>query len=470
MDAEPAAASANPLSFKEGLLWFALAAGSFHLAYAFTPLAFLIALFLFSVLQLARAPGKRLAFYPGLAVGMFCYGPKLLFFWTVFGPSAVALWLVLAFWIGLFVLLIHLCREQFGARWAAIAAPFVWMGLEYFRSELYYLRFSWLNAGYAFAWSPALPALKWLGMYGVGFVLMALTAGVARLADRPRIIAGAALLGVLGFATYTGSTLRSEYSPHNKLRVAGMQFEFLGELEVVEALKKLHATHPEAQLLVLSEYTFDGPAPDRVRAWCRTNKIYLAVGGKDESSDGSFRNTVFVVGPTGDVVFQQAKSVPIQFFKDGLPAESQRVWDSPWGRLGICICYDLSYTRVVDELVRQGAQALIVPTMDVAEWGEAQHVLHSRVAPVRAAEHGLQIFRLASSGISQWTDERGRVRASAPFPGEGSMLAAELRLMDKGSRPLDRALAPAATALTALLAAWLLALAAKKKFSRPAKS
>ena len=152
---------------------------------------------------------------------------------------------------------------------------------------------------------------------------------------------------------------------------------------------------------------------------------------------------------------------------DGLPAPGQRVWDSPWGRLGICICYDLSYTRVVDELVRQGAQALIVPTMDVADWGEAQHRLHSRVAPVRAAEHGLPIIRLASSGISQWVDERGVVRASAPFPGEESMLAAELRLVEKGSCPIDRVLAPAATALTALVAAWMAALAAKKQFLRP---
>ena len=58
------------------------------------------------------------------------------------------------------------------------------------------------------------------------------------------------------------------------------------------------------------------------------------------------------------------------------------------------------------------------------------------------------------------------VRASAPFPGEGSMLAAELRLVDKGSRPPDRMLAPVCTALTALLAAGMALLAAKKKFSR----
>ena len=99
----------------------------------------------------------------------------------------------------------------------------------------------------------------------------------------------------------------------------------------------------------------------------------------------------------------QERAHPV--FKDGLPAPEQKVWDSPWGKIGICICYDLSYTRVTDALVRQGAQMLIVPTMDVETWGQHQHELHARIAPVRAAEYGILIFRVASSGISQGSRE-----------------------------------------------------------------
>ena len=46
----------------------------------------------------------------------------------------------------------------------------------------------------------------------------------------------------------------------------------------------------------------------------------------------------------------------VSFMIDGKPAESQAIWESPWGKIGICICYDLSYTRVTDELVRQGME------------------------------------------------------------------------------------------------------------------
>ena len=181
---------------------------------------------------------------------------------------------------------------------------------------------------------------------------------------------------------------------------------------------------------------------------------YLIVGGKDPAPGGNFYNTAYVVGPGGDIVFRQVKAVPIQFFKDGLPAPDQKLWDSPWGKIGICVCYDLSYTRVTDRLVKLGAEALIVPTMDVEDWGQAQHELHARIAPVRATEYGLPIFRLASSGISQFVDRAGQVTATAPCPGDGAMLAGTLEMRGAGRRPLDRWLAPFATAVTAWLIVW----------------
>ena len=148
--------------------------------------------------------------------------------------------------------------------------------------------------------------------------------------------------------------------------------------------------------------------------------------------------------------------MPIQFFKDGEPAREQRVWDSPWGKLGIAICYDVSYRRVMDELIRQGAQALLIPTMDVEQWGEHQHRLNARMARLRAAEYGVPIFRVASSGISQLIEADGREAATASFPGPGEMIAGELHVLrGRGSIPMDRWLAPLCTFVTALVMLWL---------------
>jgi apolipoprotein N-acyltransferase len=206
---------------------------------------------------------------------------------------------------------------------------------------------------------------------------------------------------------------------------------------------------------MLSEYTFQEPVPKSVRDWCASNQVYLVVGGKEPLGDTNFYNMAYVIGTNGTIVHQQVKSVPIQFFKDGLPAPERRVWDSPWGKLGVLTCYDLSYTRVVDDIVRQGAIALLNPTMDVADWGGQQHALHSLVAPIRAAEYGIPIFRIASSGVSQIVSAAGRVLAKAPYPGEGEIIAGALPLNAHPRLPLDRWLAPACVGITgiALIAA-----------------
>jgi apolipoprotein N-acyltransferase len=423
------------------LKWLAIGAACFHLAYEFVLCAPLIIGFLYAMFRFAHVPQRRDAMILGWIVGLLIYGPQLAFFWTIFDRAAVALWLVLGTWLSLYLMLQRFALIHLDAPWAGLAAPLLWTGLEYFRSELYYLRFSWLNIGYVFAPFPNTALLRYAGMYGVGFLLMLLAASLPRwrLRRATFISCGVALAALAAVASVAARNGDARHSP--EIKVAGVQLEFPADEEIRGALDGLHRKHPDAELLVLSEYTFDGPIPAWIKQWCADHARYLIVGAKDyiDAGEKQFRNTAFVIGPQGHVVFQQVKAVPIQFFRDGLPAATQQVWNSPWGKLGICVCYDLSYSRVTDELIRLGAQAIIVPTMDVQDWGERQHRLHARVAPVRAAEYRVPIFRLCSSGISQAVRADGAVLATAPFPGQGEILAATLRLAEKsGRRPWDR--------------------------------
>lgn len=445
---------------------------AFHIAYAIPPLAFcLMLVYAWSLCELTAAKTDQRAFYTGLGMGLCVFVPQLLFFWTLFKAVAIPLWVVLAVFHGLFVLLGKFARDKFGLRGAALLFPFLWLGLEYFRSELYYLKFSWINIGYAFA-DVFGPVLRFGGVYGAGFLCFAAGAFLAFM--RPKLNRATFLIAVLvaillpgGFVeSLRGGKILPPGTP-GTVYISGIQTEFPVELEVPELLDKLLKAHPASKIVVLSEYTFDGDIPKRVRDWCRNNGRWLVAGGRHRLEGKTYRNTVFVVNPSGKTEFEQAKSIPIQFFDDGLPAAEQHLWESPWGKIGICICYDLSYTRVVDRLIQMGAQALIVPTMDVVEWGEGQHALHARVAPVRAAEYGVPIFRLASSGISQLVDARGRVQQSAPFPGPEAMLGGQLVMAKSPHRPLDRFLAWPAVALTAALLLYYLITRFKPK---PAKS
>lgn len=451
-------------AFRTALLWTAVAAASFHIAHCVPFAGFAIVGFFIGLLNLTRLNNARHGFRWGIALGWLVYVPHLAFFWQVFVPDETAgsgriigavgvfaLWMVLPIWLGLFLCLATWLRRWTRETWWGWLIPMTWVGIEYFRSELYPLKFSWLSAGYAFTDTPGFILY---GMYGMALWLFVLTAAIVGVWKHSRSTAIAMLTAAVGFVVVGGAVqLNSNNSPAGgQVQVGGIQLEFAPTYEIVNRLDQLIADHPGTELCVLSEYAFTGPVPQRIRDWCRDNERYLIAGGKDPLGTTNFYNTAFVVGPDGEVVFKQVKSVPIQFFADGLPAPTQQVWQSPWGRIGLCICYDLGYTRVTDELVRLGAQAIIAPTMDVEHWGRYQHWLHSRVAPVRAAEYGIPIFRLTSSGISQHVLASGDVPSSLPYPDQGKMLTAQLELASDGRRPLDRWIAPLCVGVTAVIA------------------
>lgn len=240
------------------------------------------------------------------------------------------------------------------------------------------------------------------------------------------------------------------------MRVVGIQEEMPAASDVPQALDKALAASPYADVVLMSEYTFHSPVPDAVKKWCADHKKYLVVGATDDLPNGKFYDIACVVGPRGDVVFKQAKSVPVQFFNDGLPAMEQKLWHSPWGNIGLGVCYDCSYRRVTDELVRQGAQALIFPTLDGTEWGAYEHQLHARVGPMRGAEFGIAVVRIAGSGISQIVGRDGSVSAQAGFPGQGSTFVGAIGLGAPGRLPLDHWLAPVCTGIAGATLIFLL--------------
>jgi len=451
--------SAEPLGWKPSLFWLAFAVACFHAAYTsvqYPAAGLLIFGYAYGLVRLTDLSNVRRAFYFGLATGYLCYAPQLFFFWHIFSVAAVVLWLVLAFWVGLFTALVCGCTRRWGKVKTAWLIPIIWTGLEYFRSELYYLKFSWVNVGYLSTIGSGL-----IGMYGVGFIAILIATLIChrRLLSRKAIDAIIILIIVLIlWAMLLPATAYTKHKRIPPLSLVGIQLEFPPGGILPQILNQALAKNTNAQIFVLSEYTLDGPPPLALTNWCRDHARYLVVGGKDPVRTNDYYNTAFVIGTNGQIVFQQAKCVPIQFFHDGLPAPSQQVWNSPWGKIGLCVCYDLSYTRVTDELIRQGAQLIICPTMDVESWGRHQHELHARVAPVRAAEYGVPIFRVASSGISQAVTGGGQVIAQTKAFGNGEIFAAPLLLPRAGSLPLDRSLAPLCAGATGLLLAGLLLL------------
>ncbi len=451
--------SAGATGWKKSFLCLAVAVICFNLAYAsikFPAAGFLIVGYAYFLVQLVHQPTVRRAFYFGLAAGFGCAAGQAYFFCKIFSAAAIVLWLVFAFWIGLFTAICCGGILRWGKSRAVWLIPFVWTGTEYFRSELYYLKFSWLNVGYAFSYVPHFPFYAF-GMYGAGFLVFSLATLLVfiNVIKRTRVISLGIILILLVIAAWLIPSTEPQRS-ENSLQLVGVQMEFPPENVIPKILNQAAAKYTNAPIFVMSEYTLEGGVPDSLKDWCREHSRYLVIGGKDIVTNDVYYDTAFVVGTNGQVIFKQAKCVPIQLFKDGLRATGQKLWDSPWGKIGICICYDLSYTRVTDELVRQGAQMFIIPTMDVEGWGMHEHELHSRVAPTRAAEYDIPIFRVASSGISQAVTRGGKMIAHLPVPDNGAIFSAQLELPMRASLPLDRYFAPVCVAVTGTVTAILL--------------
>lgn len=418
--------------------------------------AWLVVLSLVFLLRLRRATTVRRAFYGGLLVSFGVFGPQLLFFFRIFGGFAVVLWLMLAIWIAAFVALGKAVEQRFGRGWGLVAAPLLWMGLEFTRCEVWPLKFTWLTPGFVLPAEQFAGAFHWLGVYGVGALLVCAAAWVA---DTSRGPVKWVLPAVLPFALMA--------LPHAKpaesgtaLAVAGVQQEFPTPEDVIRNLDKALQQAPHALLYVLSEYTYMEAPPPELLDWCRRNARHVLVGGRDviwgEHMDTEAYNTAYVIGPDGLVHHKQAKSVPIQFMNDGLPAKSRHVWEGPLGKIGIAICYDMNYVRVMDELIQKEATFLVIPAMDVMSWGERAHRLSAQLAAVRAAEYGVPLFRLASSGYSRLATPDGKVAVELGVPGQGEVIHGSVHLSAKGRRPLDRWLAWPCVVLTGGLALFLI--------------
>jgi len=448
----------NFLTLRETLILSISAIAAFHIAYTIPQCSFLIAVYLYCLFRLAWVRKTTLALYLGLIVGLSIIVPHFFFFWTIFGPKAIAFWFIGAIWWGIFFLISRMSLKKLNRIVAVLLIPFIWTGCEYFQSELYYFRCSWLIPGYTFSHNPQNLLLDYIGVYGVAFLIMFAIAIFLLLSAKKAFLPKIVLLLLLAAAVNIRATPPDASTQHKGPFVVAVQVEPAVAKEpssIEETLSYLDLAiekHPNADIVSMPEVTFLTPPPSEILSWCEQNQRYIIVGGLrniSPESDDTY-NTAFVISPEGKIVFEQAKSTPVPFLDTSLPAKEQNLWNSPWGKIGICICWDMSFTRVTDKLVKLGAQALIVPSADLFEWGSHEQYLHARVTPVRAAEYSLPIFRVCNA-ISQLTSPTGQVLTSTSSPSPGKIVAGHLLLKKKGSIPIDRIIAPLSTILTAMI-------------------
>ena len=188
--------------------------------------------------------------------------------------------------------------------------------------------------------------------------------------------------------------------------------DFLTALDEAIELAKL-AVKDGAQLLVLPEYCgglktdgamFAPPAADEeahpvllgLQSFAEQNQVWIIIGSiAVPEVSGKILNRSFVISPDGKIInrYDKIHLFDIQLSDTEVYRESARVipgaqaviTDTPIGKFGHSICYDLRFPQLYRDLAQAGAEILLVPAAFTKTTGEAHwHVLNR----ARAIENG----------------------------------------------------------------------------------
>ena len=324
---------------------------------------------------------------------------------------------------------------------ALVGLPSLWGFLEWIRTWLFG-GFPWNPAGHAWLEVPgALPTAAYIGVYGVGAMLVLANAGVALAVVRRRWVWGAAavlsVLAVLGAGVRWGDGGAAD--PHRSaFGTAGEPVRMLQpnipnavrpDWETIEAnyrhvLELSEAACEPGALLVWPEsaawpYTFaDDPGFRRDVLGLAARGGCTVLFNSIQPAGERYYNSAYVVRPDGaSARYDKRHLVP---FGEYVPLAGVFAWLDklarnagdflaaedvallPWRdeRLGMSICYEIVFPAEVAEAVRAGATILVTITNDAWYGDTAAPWQHYAAARFRAAESRRPLLRAAITGVS----------------------------------------------------------------------
>jgi predicted amidohydrolase len=205
-----------------------------------------------------------------------------------------------------------------------------------------------------------------------------------------------------------------------------------------------------AQMLVLPEcaisgYMFDsaeeaqpfaeeipGPATGALERECRRLGVHVVCGMLERDGD-ALHNTAVLIGPDGPIGTYRKTHLPfLGVDRFVVPGDELPVFDTPLGRIGLQICYDLRFPEVTRALALKGADIVVHPT----NFPLAARIQTEFITRARAAEN--RVYLLTSNrvgkersaefcGWSQIVDPLG-VRLAEAGAEEETLLVADVDL------------------------------------------
>ncbi len=342
-------------------------------------------------------------------------------------------------------------------RFLFLAAPALWVTLEYARTYLF-SGFPWALLGYSQYRSLSVIQIADLfGVYGISFLIVLVNAAIAEvLADRkrylPLVTAAVVVTAVLGYGYARLNTPEGAGS----IRIAVVQGNieqdkkwdpsYQGEVIATYKRLTLKALEQQPDLVVWPEtatpFYFSGSGDNEkrtedLRQFVRTMNTPLLFGSPTyEVKPGrviDLRNSAFLLDHDGatSAVYHKMHLVPygeyipmkkVLFFVEKLV---QAIGDfqtgteytvmkvrTPKGNavaVSTVICYEIIFPDLVRRFVNNGATVMTTVTNDAWFGRTGAPYQHFSMAVLRAVENHVPVARAANTGISGFIDAKGRI-------------------------------------------------------------
>lgn len=160
----------------------------------------------------------------------------------------------------------------------------------------------------------------------------------------------------------------------------------------------------------------EDPTLAGLRKVARLHGIWLLIGSlalRTDDPDGRFANRSLLIDPTGGIVARYDKihmfDVTVseaETFRESAgyrPGTRAVLAETPWGRIGMTICYDLRFPTLYRRLAQGGASFLTIPAAFTATTGAAHWEVLLRA---RAIETGCFVLAPGQTGSHAVTADR----------------------------------------------------------------
>lgn len=384
----------------------------------------------------------------GYAFGLGFMGIGVNWMQVIFVQAMVGLVLVTAVWYPVLAVLIRLAGRT---PWWPLLAAGSWVVVEFIFSRFPFDGFGWMRIGYAMVDSPLAWALPLGGVAGVGLLTALIAQGLAWLATAPSVkrtavvAAGtAALVGLASTGVFVtagqatgevtagwvqgGAPGGGVYGLGPARTITTNQVAETGRL-----FQRANAGElPRPQFVVWPENSTDlDPFRDSrtaqlVASALATAQVPILVGsvlngpGPDERQTVSLwwhptngveaRYTKRGIVPFGEWVPLRSLLLPLIPELKYVGAQSVAGTEPgvldvtlPDGRplkVGVVVCYDLAFDRIVTDTVTHGAQVLVVQSSNAMYQGTGQIDQQFAMTRARAMELRREILVVTTSGVS----------------------------------------------------------------------